>query len=1047
MLSIKKHSIAYLFCILSAASSAAQTSNQKLELGTAVEGEISKGETHSYRIAARKNDFIRVVIVQKNVDVSLHSLLPNGEKFYTVDNSNNREENEKISMIADANGDYQFEVKFVRSLAGKVPGKGYEIRLESARPEVEKDRFLIQAERLYDQANLLRFERSEAKRRESIKVFQSAIPLFSKAGDRLGEAFSFFAIGQVSGLLSDYAESKKNYDAAIAIFRELNAKPQLAMALESEAPVYFRENNLEKSVELLNQALQLYQELGYREKIVRVSGYFGAIYSSQNQPHKAIEYYEKALPILLAENDKAGAGSLFNNLGYSYDDLGEPQKALENYEKGLLIFEEIGDSRMRANILANRAIIYKNFGEAQRAIESLTTALAIFQQLGEKNGIAACLNNLAAAYHDLGEREKAREFYEKALALNRETKVPLGEASVLNNLAVLKTEERDFQGATDLLTQALQIFREIKNKRGESRALVKLGEVWQKKGENPKSLEFFQQALTILREIEDRDWEGLTLYLIGDTLRINKDLLQAREFCLKALQIKRELRQPLDEAAILFCLAKIEKALGDLSLSQNHIESAIKNIEEVRSKLSSQDFRASYFARNQDFYEFYINLLINRHRAEPDKGFDALTLQTSERARARNLLESLGESKANIRAGITPELLEKERNLRRLINAKDAQRMNALRAKSTAKTAELEKELSELLQKYRNAQAEIRAKSPKFAALTQPEPLNLKAIQTQILDANTVLLEYFLGAENSLLFVVNQGSMEIYDLPKREVIESTARIFLDSVKARAVAPAQETIEQRQQRLQKADLEWRSASDQLSRILLTPVASKLINKRLLIVSSGALQYVPFAALRIRASNQVKNLINEQKTSDGQFLIETSEIVNLPSASALAILRKARANRQPRTENIIAVLADPVFSAEDMRFKTAAKKSPSVTTSPATEASAKLLPSKLRSDFTRLRFSRLEAETISSLTTPKEKFVALDFDANLQTVTSESLSEARIIHFATHGFVNSDFPELSGIVLSLISENGQPQDGFLRLHDIYNLNLNAELVLCN
>ena len=62
-----------------------------------------------------------------------------------------------------------------------------------------------------------------------------------------------------------------------------------------------------------------------------------------------------------------------------------------------------------------------------------------------------------------------------------------------------------------------------------------------------------------------------------------------------------------------------------------------------------------------------------------------------------------------------------------------------------------------------------------------------------------------------------------------------------------------------------------------------------------------------------------------------------------------------------------------------------------------------------------------------------------------VTSAEFGQYRIIHLATHGLLNSTHPELSGIVLSLVDQHGQPQDGFLRLHEIYNLKLPAELVV--
>jgi CHAT domain-containing protein len=70
--------------------------------------------------------------------------------------------------------------------------------------------------------------------------------------------------------------------------------------------------------------------------------------------------------------------------------------------------------------------------------------------------------------------------------------------------------------------------------------------------------------------------------------------------------------------------------------------------------------------------------------------------------------------------------------------------------------------------------------------------------------------------------------------------------------------------------------------------------------------------------------------------------------------------------------------------------------------------------------------------------------------LETVTRPETSRYRILHFATHGLLDSEHPEMSAIVLSLVDKQGNPQNGFLRLHDIYNLNLPVELVVlsaCN
>src|SRR6266404_11174 len=95
--------------------------------------------------------------------------------------------------------------------------------------------------------------------------------------------------------------------------------------------------------------------------------------------------------------------------------------------------------------------------------------------------------------------------------------------------------------------------------------------------------------------------------------------------------------------------------------------------------------------------------------------------------------------------------------------------------------------------------------------------------------------------------------------------------------------------------------------------------------------------------------------------------------------------------------------------------------------------------------RLRFSRVEADAIASLVDARSRFEAVDFDASRATALSPDLAQYRILHFATHGLLNSLHPELSGLVFSTVDKNGRPQDALLRLNEIFNLSLNADLVV--
>ena len=340
-----------------------------------------------------------------------------------------------------------------------------------------------------------------------------------------------------------------------------------------------------------------------------------------------------------------------------------------------------------------------------------------------------------------------------------------------------------------------------------------------------------------------------------------------------------------------------------------------------------------------------------------------------------------------------------------------------------------------------------------------------------------------MGEEHSYLWAVTPSSLHSYVLPKRAEIEKAARHVSELLLARQ-PKAGETPRQYHQRVKDTDVQYWQEAGSLSQMLLGPVLDQLGSKRLLIVAEGALQYLPFGALpkpygkegeREKGGNSEKGSAG---TDEVVPLIFEHEIVNLPSASVMAVLRRETRDR-PAPAKMVAVLADPVFETDDPRLiKQIQVKKPEgpqpaprpfvksnsilphhpISTVSHPQAPVSELQRALRDvgmlrqgmSMARLPGSRQEAEAIMSVTPAGAGMMALDFMASRATATSPELGQYRIVHFATHGLLNSEHPELSGLVLSLVNEQGQPQDGFLRLHDIYNLNLPADLVVlsaCN
>ncbi|MDF5716612.1 MAG: CHAT domain-containing protein, partial [Rhizonema sp. NSF051] len=191
---------------------------------------------------------------------------------------------------------------------------------------------------------------------------------------------------------------------------------------------------------------------------------------------------------------------------------------------------------------------------------------------------------------------------------------------------------------------------------------------------------------------------------------------------------------------------------------------------------------------------------------------------------------------------------------------------------------------------------------------------------------------------------------------------------------------------------------------------------------------------------------------------QPLFINHEIVNLPSASAIAIQRLELATRSSAGKKTLAILADPVYSADDERFNSTRNKQLNKQQNQQDSLSIELERSALkrsadilnRQGWGRLPGTRTEADAIlnvfTSIAVPDSNSLhVFDFDANYNWATSSALNQFRILHFATHGFVNDANPELSGIVLSLVDKQGKDIRGYLRLGDLFNLDYPADLIV--
>lgn len=779
----------------------------------------------------------------------------------------------------------------------------------------------------------------------------------------------------------------------------------------------------------------------------------GAVATQEGDLDQAEDYYRRSLEICeRGMPDSLAVADGLNNLGVVAIGRGDLDAAHAYHSRSLAIRERLApDSEVVTAALTNLGIVEYKRGHLQAAQDYYGRSLAIHERLeSDSMYVARDFINLGVIAYDRGDLDAAQDYYSRGLALlERIAPDSLDCMASVYNLGMVAADRGDWELAQRNLTRALA-FRErtAPDSLAVAESCNALGNLAFARLDLDASESYYLRALEIEERLApDSLLVSISVHNLAGVALRRGFLETAKSHYQRALSIRERIAPgSLDLASSLH-------GLGDILIRQGRpgdavplLMRALDTIETQRDHIHAIQSRAFLLAR---YSEPYVTL----QRAHLALGDPTSAFETSERARARSLLDGLGEARADIREGVEPALLARERELQVKLSATELERQSWLEGPvDEPRRAAVERTLNEILLEFEEIQGQIRRASPRYAALTQPQPLRLAEIQSRVLDEDTVLLEYALGREQSHLWLITSDAIHSYALPNQEEVDRAARRVHELVTARNRGPEGERIPQLQQRVAQADAEYRVAASELSRMVLGPAVSHLGKKRLLIVADGALQYVPFGALPVPQSHESDLAPADSTGAERPPLIVDHEVVCLPSASVLAVLRRELAGR-PLAQKSVAVLADPVLQVTDPRVVARGEPAPSILDEASKRAASeadrargvvKIEPTSVP----RLRFSRLEAESILALTAEpagEPGLAALDFAANKQTAMSPELSQYRIVHMATHGLLNSQHPELSGIVLSLVDERGEAQDGFLRLHEIYNLRLNADLVV--
>jgi len=803
----------------------------------------------------------------------------------------------------------------------------------------------------------------------------------------------------------------------------------------------------------------------------------------RGEADKALIQLRHALNLYTASKNNNGMAAAHNELGDLFMRQGQYQLALDHYQKAFDGFFA-GDPKQDA--------VTSGVASAAAPAAVTTAASAAASIADDKYNANLMLAKIGDVNFRLGKTADSRAAYSRMIV-----KKPEGAASKVGRrfgglsaiTGAISTGNVNVSAPTSALTVALEAKKELDEYRVSivySSYELGLGRLAYADNDLEEARKHFTNALEasgsslagIAKLGQVRRFRAAARTSLGDVALRQGKFKDASKFYNDAKKGAQEdkrldLMWPAQRGLgkSLWLQASQEKdpkkALTLREQAVANYRESLATIETLRQgSLRADESRTTFLATIKDVFDeaaasyASLALLTTPAATDPLSGkaleYASEAFRINEQSRARSLLDMLSETDAAITEGVPAELLKrKQENLERQQEIADILTgINISTEEIKKKPSELDADLEKLQAEFEEIENQIRTASPRYATLTGNKPLTLAEVQQNVLDDQTVLVEYALQAEDSYLFAISKGAVNLFKLPARANIDKLAMDLrgqlIPSKLQRRIVGIDVTEANRGLGIATTAPEdvapFVAAANTLYKVVLQPAAGMIGEKRLMVVADGALNYIPFEVLL--------------KTADGGdfsslgYLVKTNEVIYAPSASVVGAIKQQRP--KSAAGKAMLIIADPVFNSNDARAqkRTAAPASDaearglgiqsaladvSGSNPPAPNAQMEGLP------LARLNGTRTEAEQISKLAKASggSADVWLDLDANEDNLATRDVAKYRIIHVATHGLLNAERPQFTGVVLSLVGN--KTDDGFVRTDEVFNLRLGSPLVM--
>jgi CHAT domain-containing protein/Tfp pilus assembly protein PilF len=772
----------------------------------------------------------------------------------------------------------------------------------------------------------------------------------------------------------------------------LGDKTAVANAMGSIGRVHLSQGDYARALESFQASLTMSEAQDDKAGIARALAGFGQIHFEQGDYTQALERFQKSLAIREALRDDAGIGAMLNSIGRVHYQQGDYARALELHQKSLAISESRGDKAGIAIALNNIGVVYRIQGDYARALERYRKSLTMSEDSGRKSGIAVALHNIGNLYRLQGDYAQSFESFQKSLALREEIGDKAGIASVLSHLGLFYRLQGDYAQALERFQRSLALSEALGNKAGIARALISIGRVYNSQGNHAQAIEYYQRSLALREAIGNKAEVADTLNNIGEVYVAQGRYSQA----LDAASRTAALAGQIGYVEILWkaCLVAgaAYRALNKPVQARLAFEEAITTIEKLRANVAGgAEEQQRFFESKVSPYHAMVDLLTQDGRPT-----EALIF--AERAKSRALLDALQTGRVNGAKAMTAQEHEQEQKLHgQLVSLNTQISREAARPKpDQVRLAELKARLPKARLDFESFQTNLYAAHPELRAQRgEVQPLRLEEAAALLPDAASALLEYVVTDDKTYLFAITKTDgktdpeVEVYTLPvKRDELDKQTDFFRRQLAGR-------------------DLGFRASAAKLYELLLKPADAQLRGKtNLVIAPDDKLWDLPFQALL---------------TGANRFLIEDAAITYAPSLTVLREMTNRLKNRSanPAPATLLA-LGNPLLGRET-----------------ANRAALTLRDEKLDP----LPEAEKEVRAISRLYGNARSKVYIGADAREDRLKAEA-TQARVLHFATHGILNNASPMSSHLALARGDTN---EDGLFEAWELMQLNLKADLAV--